>query len=132
MAETSGEIRRELELTRKRMGTTIAALERKVNPRHLLDDYPLAAVGVAFGTGVLIATTGAGGRAVHSIRDEVRHGAANVNNNASNAIDRIVQAITGAATTAMTAQVGALMDRAVNHKPKQNNLNEQNQTTRAA
>ena len=75
MAETSHEIRREVEVTRERVGDTIAALERKVNPKHVLEDYPLAALGVAFGVGVLIGTTGAGGRAVRTVRSQVRSSA---------------------------------------------------------
>lgn len=110
MAETSDEIRRELEGTRERVGSTIAALERKVNPRHVLDDHPLVLLGVAFGTGVLLATTGAAKQAAKDVRSQIRHSAHDVNTNAGSALDRILKAVTQTATTAVTAKLTELVD----------------------
>ncbi len=113
MAETSDEIRRELESTRERMGSTIAALERKVNPRHVLDDHPLAVVGIAFGTGVLLATSGAAKRAAQDVGSKIQHGAHNVNDTAGSALDRIISAITSTASAAITAKVADLVDSTI-------------------
>lgn len=110
MAETSDEIRRQLESTRERVGSTIAALERKVNPRHVLDDHPLVVVGLAFGTGVLLATTGAAKKAAQDVRSQIRHSAHDVNSSAGSALDRMLSAITQTATTALTAKVTELVD----------------------
>jgi hypothetical protein len=110
MAETSNEIRRELELTRAHLGNTIVALERKVNPKHILDDHPITVVGLALGTGVLLATTGAAGRAARGIRDQVQTGASTVNDSASSALDRLLQAVVSAATNAVAVKVAELLD----------------------
>jgi hypothetical protein len=110
MVETSHQIRRDLEHTRERVATTIAALERKVNPRYVVEDNPLTVLGVAFGTGVLLGTTGAAGRAGREIRSQIEHGAESVNSSASSVFDRITQTILGAATTAISAKVMELFD----------------------
>ncbi len=110
MAETSDEIRRELENTRERVGSTIAALERKVNPRHVLDDHPLAVVGVAFGTGVLLATTGAAKRAAHDVGYRIQGGAQQVNSSAASAMDRVLHAVMETASAAITAKITELVD----------------------
>lgn len=117
MAETSDEIRRELEETRSRVGRTIAALERKVNPRHVIDDHPLIIVGVAFGTGILLSTTGAAKRAALDVRERIQHQATHVNANASGTLDRLLSAITATATTAMTAKVTEFIDSSMRGNP---------------
>ena len=109
MAETSHEIRHQIADTRARIGTAIAALEHKVDPRRIIDDYPLTLVGVAFGTGLLLATTGATGRAVTEVREQVRDGAGRINNTAGSALDGVVNAVLGAATATITAKLTELL-----------------------
>lgn len=126
MAETSDEIRRELEDTRARVGGTIAALERKVNPRHILDDYPLVVVGAAFGVGVLAATSGAGKRAAYDVRSKIQHSAHNMNSSAGSSIDRVIHSITDAGMAALTTKFTELVDsfaQSTQSKPKPNNTN---------
>ncbi len=113
MAETSHEIRRELESTRETIGNTIAALERKVNPRHVLDEHPIAAVGLAFGTGVLLGTTGAAGRAAGQIRDGIESGAGKLNDGASDTLDRLLQSVLAAASKAIVSKVNILLEDVV-------------------
>lgn len=117
MAETSEQIRRELERTRARVGGTIAALERKVNPRHVLEDHPIAIVGAAFGVGVLFGATGAAGQAAagaaHTVRARLDAGAHHVTEHVSRStttvLDGLVQSVLSAAATALTAKLtGAL------------------------
>jgi hypothetical protein len=118
MAETSREIRRQIDDTRARIGGTIAAIERKVDPHRILDEYPLALVGVAFGTGVLLSTTGATGRAVHEVRDQVRQGATKINDTAGSALDGVIEAIVGAATMAVTEKLSELLHASVGTSDK--------------
>lgn len=113
MAETSHEIRRQIDDTRARIGTTIAALEHKVDPRRVANDHPLALVGVAFGTGLLLATTGASGRAVQEVRAQVRDGAGRINSSAGSALDGIVNAVLAAATATITAKMTELLQVAL-------------------
>lgn len=105
MAETSNEIRRQIEDTRARIGSTIAALEQKVDPHRVIDEHPLTLVGVAFGAGLLMATTGATGRAVSEVKEHVREGAGRINNNAGSALDGVLNAVIGAATATITSKM---------------------------
>jgi len=55
MAETTADVRRDIELTRERMSDTIAQLEQKLNVMQMVREHPWSAVAVAAGLGVLIA-----------------------------------------------------------------------------
>lgn len=121
MAETSHEIRRQIDDTRARLGSTIAAIERKIDPHRIVDEHPLTLVGVAFGTGVLLATTGATGRAVHEVRDQVKHGATKINSSAGNALDGVINAIMGAATMAITDKLSELLHASASASDKERN-----------
>ena len=57
MAETTADVRRDIELTRERMSTTIAQLERKLNLMHIIQDHPWPALAVAFGAGAALAAS---------------------------------------------------------------------------
>jgi hypothetical protein len=54
MAETTADVRRDIELTRERMSSTIAQLERKMNLGQMVKDNPWPALGLAFGAGLLL------------------------------------------------------------------------------
>ncbi len=66
MAETTDDVRRDIELTRERMSSTLSQLERKLNVSAIVKDNPWPAVGVAFGAGLLLSGT----------RSDVKAGAA--------------------------------------------------------
>jgi len=57
MAETTADVRRDIELTRERMSSTLNQLERKLNVTQIVKDNPWPAVGVAFGAGLLLSGT---------------------------------------------------------------------------
>lgn len=113
MAETSEEIRRDLERTRARVGGTIAALERKVNPRYVIDDHPVVMVGAAFGVGVLLGATGAAQKAAvdaaHEVRAQLKSGTEHASKGTSHMVDGIVQAILSTASAAITAKLTEAM-----------------------
>ena len=54
MAETTADVRRDIELTRERMSTTLAQIEQKVNLMQVVRDHPWPAIAVAVGAGVLL------------------------------------------------------------------------------
>jgi hypothetical protein len=54
MAETTADVRREIELTRERMSTTLAQIEQKVNLMQVVRDHPWPAIAVAVGAGVVL------------------------------------------------------------------------------
>jgi hypothetical protein len=86
MAETTADVKRDIELTRQRMSTTLAQLERKLNLGQVVKDNPWPALGLAFGAGLLLsgskadikaaaaaatATKGAGGKLGNALDDVV-------------------------------------------------------------
>jgi hypothetical protein len=54
MAETTADVRRDIELTRERMSSTIQELEQKLNVTQMVRDHPWPALAVAVGAGVLL------------------------------------------------------------------------------
>ncbi|HET7585066.1 MAG TPA: DUF3618 domain-containing protein [Gemmatimonadaceae bacterium] len=63
MAETTADVRRDIELTRERMADTLAELERKVNVLQIVRDHPWPALALAAGAGALLARSGADAKA---------------------------------------------------------------------
>ncbi len=59
MAETTADVRRDIELTRERMSTTLDELERKLNVVELVRDHPWPALALAVGAGVLLSGSAA-------------------------------------------------------------------------
>ena len=54
MAETTADVRRDIELTRDRISNTLEQLEQKVNVTQIVKDNPWPAVGLAVGVGYLL------------------------------------------------------------------------------
>ena len=54
MAETTADVRRDIELTRERMSSTLVELENKLNVVQMVRDHPWPALAVAVGAGVLL------------------------------------------------------------------------------
>ena len=54
MAETTADVRRDIEMTRERMSSTIDELERKLNVAQMVRDHPWPALGLAVGAGILL------------------------------------------------------------------------------
>jgi hypothetical protein len=54
MAETTADVRRDIELTRERMSTTLSQLEQKLNLMQIVRDHPWPALALAVGAGFLL------------------------------------------------------------------------------
>jgi hypothetical protein len=54
MVETTADVRRDIELTRERMSSTLSELENKLNVVQVVRDHPWPALAVAVGAGVLL------------------------------------------------------------------------------
>ncbi|HMC57173.1 MAG TPA: DUF3618 domain-containing protein [Gemmatimonadaceae bacterium] len=54
MAETTADVKRDIELTRERMSSTIDELERKLNVTQMVRDHPWPAIALAVGAGILL------------------------------------------------------------------------------
>jgi hypothetical protein len=59
MAETTADVRRDIELTRERMSSTLAELEQKLNLVEVVRDHPWPALALAVGAGVLLSGSSA-------------------------------------------------------------------------
>ena len=59
MAETTADVRRDIELTRERMSSTLAELERKLNVTEVVKEHPWPALALAIGAGVLLSGSSA-------------------------------------------------------------------------
>ncbi|MEP6989824.1 MAG: DUF3618 domain-containing protein [bacterium] len=54
MAETTADVKRDIELTRARMSDTLQELEKKVNVAQIVKDNPWPALALAIGAGVIL------------------------------------------------------------------------------
>ena len=54
MAETTADVRRDIELTRDRISNTLNQLEQKVHVTQIIKDHPWPSVGLALGAGFLL------------------------------------------------------------------------------
>jgi len=86
MAETTADVRRDIELTRERMSSTLAELEHKLNLVQVVRDHPWPALALAVGAGVLLS---------------------------GSAADVKAAAATAAATKGASSKVGAVLDDVV-------------------
>jgi hypothetical protein len=112
MAETPDDVRRDIELTRERMSTTLDQLERKLDVTQLVRENPWPAVGLAVAAGFILsgsradvkaaaatvaATRGASGRLGPVLDDLVSQVVANVStafeNRVTSWVDEIRDAI---------------------------------------
>jgi hypothetical protein len=57
MAETTAEVRRDIELTRERMSSTIQELEQKLNVTQMVRDNPWPALALAVGAGIALSSS---------------------------------------------------------------------------
>ena len=54
MVETTADVRRDIELTRERMATTLQQLEQKLNVKQVVRENPWPALAIAVAAGVLL------------------------------------------------------------------------------
>ena len=59
MAETTTDVRRDIELTRNRISDTLTELEQKMNVAQIVKDNPWPALALAVGAGVLLSGSSA-------------------------------------------------------------------------
>ncbi|HEY3113181.1 MAG TPA: DUF3618 domain-containing protein [Gemmatimonadaceae bacterium] len=106
MAETTTEVRADIEQTRARMSGAIAELERKVDVGQRVREHPWAAVGIAFGAGVALSTSRSDVRAARVTADATRETGSKL----GSALDGVVAALIAGVTEAFHNRI----DRTVN------------------
>ena len=58
MAETTADVRRDIEQTRERMSSTLTELEQRLNVVQVVRDHPWPALALAFGAGLALSASG--------------------------------------------------------------------------
>jgi len=122
MVETTADVRRDIELTRERMSTTLQQLEQKLNVMQVVRDNPWPALALAVGAGVMLsgsrtdmkaaaatvaATRGASSR-VGSVLDDV---VASLMSGLHDAFDTRITALVDDLKTAIGAPAGQRGER---------------------
>ena len=105
MAETTADVRRDIEVTRERMSSTIQELEQKLNVKQMVRDHPWPAIALAVGAGL----------ALSGSRTDVKAAAATLaatkgaSSKIGSALDDVVAQLVTAAQDALQGQVESLL-----------------------
>ena len=100
MAETTAEVRRDIEQTRERMSTTLAELEHRLNVVQVVKEHPWPSLAVAFGAGLALSASGSDAKAAAATLAATRGSTSKV----GAALDDIVASL-------MTGVHAAIQDR---------------------
>jgi hypothetical protein len=101
MAETTADVRRDIELTRERMSSAIDELEQKLNVTQIVRDHPWPAIALAVGAGVLLSGSRADVKAAAATVTATRGASSKL----GSALDDVVANLMGAVTGAMHDRV---------------------------
>ena len=89
MAETTADVRRDIELTRERMSNTLAELEKKLNAMEMVREHPWPAIALAAGVGFALSGTNADVKAAAATAT-LAHGAGNRASRLGPALDDLI------------------------------------------
>ena len=100
MAETTADVRRDIEQTRERMSTTLTELEQRLNVMQVVRDHPWPVLALAFGAGIALSASGSDTKAAVATLAATKGSRTKI----GSALDEIV-------ANMMTGVHGALQDR---------------------
>ncbi|MDP9203040.1 MAG: DUF3618 domain-containing protein [Gemmatimonadota bacterium] len=109
MAETTTDVRADIEQTRARMSGAIAELERKVDVTQKVRDHPWAAVGVAFGAGIALSASSADVKAAKVTADATRETGGKL----GGALDGVVAALIAGVANAFNSRIDGMVSDVV-------------------
>jgi uncharacterized membrane protein len=109
MAETTTDVRADIEQTRARMSGAIAELERKVDVTQRVKDHPWAAVGVAFGAGIALSASRADVRAAKVTADATKETSSKL----GVALDGVVAALIAGVAQAFHSRIDGMVNEVV-------------------
>jgi hypothetical protein len=110
MAETTADVRRDIELTRERMSDTIAQLEQKLNVMQMVREHPWPAVAVAAGLGVLLAGSKADVKAAAATVKATGGASDKVGGLLDDAASRLITGVSAALSTRVDEWVDEIKD----------------------
>jgi|SRR3954464_2436077 len=100
MAETTADVRRDIEQTRERMSTTLTELEQRLNVMQVVREHPWPVLALAFGAGLALSASGSDTKAAVATIAATKGSRTRI----GSALDDIVANL-------MTGVHGALQDR---------------------
>jgi len=100
MAETTADVRRDIEETRERMSTTLTELEQRLNVMQIVREHPWPVLALAFGAGIALSASGTDTKAAVATVAATKGSRTKI----GNALDEIVANL-------MTGVHGAVQDR---------------------
>ena len=109
MAETTTEVRADIEQTRARMSGAISELERKVDVAKKVKDHPWAAVGVAFGAGIALSASRVDVRAAKVTADATKETSSKL----GDALDGVVAALIAGVAAAFHSRIDGMVSDVV-------------------
>ena len=109
MAETTTEVRADIDRTRARMSGAIAELERKVDVTQRVRNNPWAAVAVAFGAGVALSASRADIRAAQITTQATKETGSKL----GGALDGVVSALIAGVAGAFHARIDGMVSDVV-------------------
>jgi hypothetical protein len=110
MAETTAEVRRDIELTRERMSSTIEELEQKLNVKQMVADHPWPALAVAFGAGILLSGSGADMKAAAATVTATKGASSKLGTALDDVVANLMTAVSGALQGQVDRLVGEIKD----------------------
>ena len=122
MAETTAEVRRDIELTRERMSTTLQQLEKKLNVMQVVRENPWPALALAVGAGVLLSGSRSDVKAAAATVAATRGASTRVGGVLDNVVANLVNGLHDAFETRITSLVDELktsIGAPVAHQPPQ-------------
>ena len=95
MAETTADVRRDIELTRNRISDTLEQLEQKLNVTQLVRDNPWPALALAVGAGVVLSGSRADVKAAAATVTATRGASSRVGTVLDELVAQVVQSFHG-------------------------------------
>ena len=109
MAETTTEVRADIEQTRARMSGAIAELERKVDVSQRVKEHPWTAVGIAFGAGVALSASRTDVRAAKVTAEATKETGSKL----GSALDGVVAALIAGVAEAFHTRIDGMVSEVV-------------------
>jgi hypothetical protein len=106
MVETTADVRRDIELTRERMSSTLAELEQKLNVAQVVRDHPWPALALAVGAGVLLSGSKADVRAAAATVTATKGATSRL----GSALDEVVATLMSGVHGALDARIAGWVD----------------------
>ena len=96
MAETTADVRRDIELTRARMSDTLQELEQKMNVARIVKDNPWPALAIAVGAGVILSGSRADVKAAAATVTATKGASGRLGSVLDDLVSQVVQGFQGA------------------------------------